>query len=154
MQNKTDLKEIQIFQTMVPFVKKKVFNSECLANKGININDSLRAFFTQPFLVLLFISQCKWLLINDRITDKCFLRVNAGAYLKIIEKPLYLLVFYPFTQYVNHWHATEALTGICIVSCQRGGFSDEPPWLRAATRHVLTDHLKIWKYGPTLDLFY
>ncbi len=24
---------------------------------------------------------------------------------------------------------------IYIVTCQRGGVSDEPPWLRAATRH-------------------
>ncbi len=26
-------------------------------------------------------------------------------------------------------------TDIYIVACQRGGVSDEPPWLRAATRH-------------------
>ena len=25
--------------------------------------------------------------------------------------------------------------GLYIVACQRGGVSDEPPWLRAATRH-------------------
>ena len=71
------------------------------------------------------------------------------------------------------------MSHIYIVPCQRGGVSEEPPWLRAATRHgpltlqsmnrwtrpdsgeepptkrIHTDRLpKIEKYVPTWDLFY
>ena len=43
-----------------------------------------------------------------------------------------------------------------IVTCQRGGVSNKPPWLQAATRHEYLDKVNLmtnyqnWKHGPTV----
>ncbi len=54
---------------------------------------------------------------------------------------------------------TDSISGdsddgkLYIVACQRGGVSDEPPWLRAASRHkpgiLVINHQKLKKNGPT-----
>ncbi len=50
-------------------------------------------------------------------------------------------LFYYIYRYQCVPYYFQSLGGIDIVACQRGGVSDEPPWLRAATRQRARDPL-------------